>query len=213
MCGSPKVDTSATDFAKKQAEDARATEVARQARIATGMANIKGVFEGDANNPGVQPLLDQRRTAQENYYNPQLDQQFTQAKKDTTYALARAGLLNSTAAGEKQANLGDMFALKGGEIASNINSDIANTSTNMQQTRASLEAALRSSADSTAATDAALASAATFRQNSPTLSPLGSIFAGLSQGIGSAQNGYQVGLVQRAATPAPLNRSYARSVG
>jgi hypothetical protein len=46
------------------------------------------------------------------------------------------------------------------------------------------------SGDCPAASDAALNSAVTFRQDQPTLSPLGPLFYGISQGIGAQQQGF-----------------------
>lgn len=213
MCvGGPKIDTSYQDFSIKEAKRARRLENQRQERIDAGMTDIKGVFEGDGVNAGVQPVLDQRRAAQEGYYLPQLDTEYAKAKDQTTFALARAGLLNSTAAGEKQADLGDAFALHRGKILGDIDSDIASTATRMQQSRAAIEAALRASGDASAATNQALASAVNFREDSPTLNPIGNIFYGLGTSIGSARDGYDVGKLRRALSPAPLNRNYSRSV-
>lgn len=221
MCGSPSIDTSYQDFAKAEAERSRAEEVARQARIAEGMKQIGAVFEGGTYAPeggvvqtyaGMQPVLDQRRAAMEGFYVPQLDKQFGNARDQLTYDLARAGQLTSSTAGIKQGDLAEAFALNRAKIDSDISSDIASTQTRINQQRQSLEAGLRASGDQTAAGNAALQSAVTFREDAPTLNPLGNIFYGLSQGIGAVNTGYETGRIKKLATPNPLNSGTGRVV-
>ncbi len=207
MCFSrPRVDTSYQDFARQEAERARAEEEARQARISEGMTNIRGVFED------LSPVLGQREQAMRDFYLPQLDKQFGDARDQLGFSLARAGLLTSTTAGQKQGDLSEAFALNRSGIESDIASDLARTQQQMNQQRAALESGLRASGDATAATDAALNTAVTFRQDSPTLSPLGPLFYGVGTGIGAAQQGYRTGQVRRMATPNPLSSGTGRVV-
>lgn len=161
---------------------------------------------------GMQPLLDQRRKAMEDYYLPQLDRQRSKATDDLTFALARAGLLNSTVAGDRQADLTDQFALEKGSVLSRIASDIANTKTRMNSNRASIEAGLRSSGDTSAAADAALRSAVTFREEVPEMNPLGHLFYGISEGIGSAKTGADIAATRQMLARSPFGKS-GRVVG
>jgi hypothetical protein len=207
MCGGrPSIDTSYQDFAIAESERARAEEVARQARIAEGMTSIAGVFDG------MQPVLDDRRAAMEGFYLPQLDKQFGTAKDDLTFALARSGQLTSSTAGKRQGDLSETFALQRAGIEGDIAGDVANTRNNMNQQRQSLEAALRASGDATAASNSALNTALTFRQDSPTLNPLGNIFLGAGQGIGAVQQGYDAGRIKALATPNPIGGGTGRVV-
>lgn len=208
MCFRPKVDTSFLDFQKEEAEAARLKEEERQGRVDTGMTAVGDVFDN------MQPILDQRSAALHGFFDPQIDKQFGNAKDELVFALKRAGLLTSTTAGKRQVDLGDEFALQKSKILGDIQSDLAGTKTRMQQQRASIEAGLRSSGDATAATNAALQSAVTFREDSPTFSPLGNIFANLNAGIGSYNTGREVTEVRRLlARPNPLNSSSGRMVG
>lgn len=207
MCvGKPHVDNTYQNYALAEAERARQQEDARQVRIGEGMSGIKTAFDGTA------AVLDQREAAQRAYLLPQLDKRRDDAAAELTYALSRAGLLNSSAAGQKQANLGEAYGLQKADILSQISGDISGQRTLLNQNRSSLEAGLRSSGDATAATDAALATASNFRDTLPKVSPLGDIFYGLSQGIGAVQNGYQVGQIRRMATPNPLGGGSGRLV-
>ena len=207
MCGgSPSVDTSYQDFSIAEAARARAEEEARQARIGQGMEGIREVFAGMA------PVLDQREQAMRGFYMPQLDKQFGDAKEDLAFGLARAGLLTSSTAGKRQGDLGEAFGLQRASLEGDIASDRASTQQRINQQRATIESALRSSGDATASTDAALNSAVTFRQDSPTLSPLGSVFFGVGEGLGAARQGFQTGQIRRTATPSPLSSGTGRVV-
>lgn len=219
MCfgGGPDVDTSYQDFQIAEAQRARAEEEARAARIQKGLEDIRVVFEGGTNSAGTafegtQPLLTQREDALKGFYLPQLDKKTGDARDELAFALARAGQLTSTTAAKKQGELAESSALERGSILSKIASDVAGQRTRYNQHRSSLEAGLRASGDATAATNQALQAAVTFRQEQPELEPLGNLFAGLAEGIGAAQTGYQVGQVRRAATPSPLTGGSGRLV-
>jgi hypothetical protein len=207
MGGSPDVDTSYQDFSRQEAERTRAEEAARQARIREGMAGIERVFSG------TQPILDQRRKAMEDFYLPQLDKKRDDGMRELTFALSRAGLLNSDTAGRRQATLGEDYSLEKAGILSDIDADVAGAKTGLNQQRASIEASLRSSGDATAATNQALSTTTTFRDDAPELNPLGDLFYGIAAGIGAQKQGEAVGKVRRTATPSPLNAGSGRNVG
>lgn len=161
---------------------------------------------------GLQPVLDQRRAALEGFLVPQLDKQFGDAKDDLTFALARSGQLTSSTAGTRQGDLSEAFALNRADIDSQIQGDVSSTRNRINQQRQSLEAALRASGDQTATTNNALATATTFRQETPSLSPLGNLFGGLATGIGAVQQGFENGRITRLATPNPLGNGTGRVV-
>lgn len=204
-----KVDTSYQDFQRAEAARARAEEEARQSRIATGMEGIKAIFEGGQHDSqtyeGMQPYLDQRETAMRDFYLPQLDQEVDRSTEDLTFALKRAGLLNSSMAGERQADLMQQHQLQRGSIMADIARDLSNTKGQINNNRSAIEASLRSSGDATAATNQAMQSAVTFRQDSPELNPIGNIFAGIATGLGAAKQGYDTQVIRNKATPKPLS--------
>ncbi len=225
----PEVDTSYTDWQKEQNDAARAEEEARQAEINSGLSQVEAIFEGgtytplnptDATTPvqpvtygGMQPYLDQREQAQMDFYMPQLDQQFQDTTRDLTFALNDAGLLTSSVAGDRQADLTEGYALEEGKILADIASDIAGQTTMMNQQRSSIENSLRASGDQTAAIDQSLASMDSFAQDAPTLDPLAPLFTSILQGIGAGYQGYQTGSTVRSTRPQPLTTSYGRNVG
>lgn len=158
---------------------------------------------------GMAPLLAQREQAQKDFYLPQLDNRRNDAQEQLTFALARAGLLDSTAAGERQGDLAQQYSLERGSILSKIAQDIAGQSNRLNQQRSSIEAGLRASGDASAAANQALSTAVTFRDDMPTLDPLGNVFYGITQGIGAARQGQEVERIRRLATPNPLNTTNA----
>lgn len=210
MCGGkPKVDNSGTKFAQQEAKRARAEEAARQARIKTGMTAIGNTFS-DAN---VQQILDARKTAMTGYYVPQLDKQHADAGDELTYALARAGLGTSTAANSKRDDLESAFETQKAGVMSDIARDQAATKSSIGQQRTTLEGQLNATGDATAATNAALASRASFAADMPTLAPLANTLAGFASSVGQAANGYQVGQIQQQArgrNTSTLNRDLSR---
>jgi hypothetical protein len=161
---------------------------------------------------GMNPVLAQRDAALRGYYFPQLDREKGRAQDDLTYALSRAGLLNSTAAGTKQADLMNAYAMERGKILSNIASDLSGTKTRMNQSRAAIEAGLRASGDASQAAQQALSSAVTFREDMPTLNPISNIFYGLASGIGAARQGAEADRIRRAATFDPIRTTSYRNV-
>lgn len=220
MCGGkPKVDTSYQDFARAEAERTRAEEVARQDRIAQGMQAIRAVFDGGAmpsapgqTFTGVEPLLDQRETAMRDFFLPQLDDKRARAMEQLTFALSRAGLLTSSVAGQKQADLGDQYSLEKAGVLSRVAADRAGTRTALNQQRSSIEAGLRSSGDVSSATNQALSTTSGFAVDQPELNPLGDVFYGIASGIGAAKQGAQVAAVRRSMTPNPLRAGAGRNV-
>lgn len=207
MCGGgPKVDTSYQDFSQAEAVRARQEEGARQARIGQGMTQIRSVFENMA------PVLGQREAAMRGFYEPQLDKQFGDAKDQLAFSLARAGQLTSSTAGQKQGDLSQAFGLQKASLEGDIASDLASTQQRMNQQRAQIESALRASGDATAATDSALNSAVTFRQDTPSLSVIPNLFYGIGEGIGAARQGMETGRIRRMATPNPLSSGTGRVV-
>jgi len=147
---------------------------------------------------GTEPLLEAREKAMRDYYMPQLRENYGDAKEELTAALANAGLLVSTAANEKRADLTDAFKRERAGVLADIERDIASTRSGINDQRSQIEAALRSSGDASAGAEAALRARKTFAQDAPELNPLANTLLGAIQGIGAVQNGAQVGAIRRA---------------
>lgn len=174
--------------AGKQAEQQRADEQARQARITSGMSAIDGAFSGfnDA-------FYKKRANDYSAFAMPQLERQAASAHDNLIYALSRSGNLDSSAAIKRNAELNDEANQQRIGIA-NAGLDQANQLRGqVENSRGNVVAQLNATGDSSASTAAALRQVQAFNQ--PTgYSPLGNLFAGFAQtlsGIGSnAGNGY-----------------------
>jgi len=156
--------------------------------------------DDDDRDGGIANMFSGREQAMKDYYLPQLENAANNAREELTYSLARAGLLNSTAAGQRQSDLGQQYALERGSIMSRIAQDISRARSGLNSTRAQIEASLAATGNAEAASNQALNAMATFAQDAPTLNPLGNIFAGIGQGLGAWNNGRQVEEIRRAST-------------
>lgn len=192
------------------AEQQRADEVARQARIAAGMQRINDTFSAfgdDYYKKRAQDYLD--------YATPQLDRQYGLAKDNMIYALDRSGILQSSAAQKKNAELSNDFDQSRIDLAGKAQ-DTANASrTNVENTRSTLVNQLNATGDDSAAAAAAVRQATALNQ--PTgFSPLGQLFADFTSGlsaIGSnAANSYS-GLISRGGGLFSNSGSSSRVVG
>lgn len=85
-----------------QAQQARQMEEERQQRITKGREAIDKQFEGLENNKA---FYQRYKDATRDYYKPQIDRQYADARNNLTYQLADAGTLRSSAAADATADL------------------------------------------------------------------------------------------------------------
>jgi len=162
-------------------EQQRAEEAARQARIKSGMENINNAFAGydDA-------FYNERATDYMNYAKPEIEDQYVDAMKDLTRALARSGNLNSSLAAQRRADLLEKrnkaevdAARRGQGYANDTRAALANVKSNLiQQNNALADPTLIAAM---AANQSQAASAL------PDYSPIGQLFAGATQGLATQQ--------------------------
>jgi hypothetical protein len=162
-------------------EQQRAEEAARQARIKSGMENINNAFAGydDA-------FYNERATDYMNYATPEIEDQYVDAMKDLTRALARSGNLNSSLAAQRRADLLEKrnkaevdAARRGQGYANDTRAALANVKSNLiQQNNALADPTLIAAM---AANQSQAASAL------PDYSPIGQLFAGATQGLATQQ--------------------------
>lgn len=162
-------------------EQQRAEEAARQARIKSGMEEINNAFAGYDDG-----FYEQRATDYMNYATPEIEDQYTDAMKQLTRALARSGNLNSSLAAERRAKLIEQrgkaeveAARKGQSYANDTRAALANVKSNLiQQNNALADPTLIAAM---AANQSQAASAV------PDYSPIGQLFAGAAQGLATQQ--------------------------
>jgi len=162
-------------------EQQRAEEAARHARIKSGMENINNAFAGydDA-------FYNERAADYMNYAKPEIEDQYVDAMKDLTRALARSGNLNSSLAAQRRADLLEKrnkaevdAARRGQGYANDTRAALANVKSNLiQQNNALADPTLIAAM---AANQSQAASAL------PDYSPIGQLFAGATQGLATQQ--------------------------
>src|SRR5262245_41214140 len=89
-------------FEKQQAAEARQKEDERKQRLEQGKGAVDSIFAGGGFDDA---FYNKYKGASLGYSLPQLEDQYSKQKEQTTYDLARAGLLRSTAAGQAQADI------------------------------------------------------------------------------------------------------------
>ena len=159
------------------AKAARAAEMARQAQITTGTQNINDAFSGFNDS-----FYSGRSKAYTDYQAPQLDKQFTDAKKELTLALARSGNSQSSLANQKFADLKSLFDTSSQDIASKA-SDYANSErSSVENARSNLVNQLNTSGNASLAAQSAQ-NEATALGKGQSFNTLGQVFANITDGL------------------------------
>ncbi len=171
------------------AEIARQQEAARQARIDSGLTQIEDVFSkfDDGYYGGVsQSYLD--------FYNPQLEDQYDDARRGLTLSLARTGNLNSSSGARKIGELTELFNKNQAQIG-NQAVDVGHQARgSVESSRDELTNQLYASANPESAVDSAL-SRADFLSRPQVYSPLADAFGSfvdtVATGMLAEKQGYR----------------------
>lgn len=164
----------------KASAQARADEQARQERIRQGTERVGNIFDGQFNDQ----FFDKRRQAYLDYATPQLQDQYGKTQEELTYALARGGNLNSSARGEKTAELQKKFDLTQQEIADKALSQANEARGQVEGARSDLVSMLNATGDAEGAANSATARATALSQPAA-FSPLSGLFADFTSGLGT----------------------------
>jgi len=188
VCGisGPKYDTTVQDQMLAEAEAARKREEERQARIKTGLTSIDNTFAGFNDN-----FYNGRKSAFLDFYQPQIEDQFADAKDQLTYGLARNGILNSTAAADASGKLSKDYATNWASIVSKADADVNSLKSNVANEKSALVAQLNATADADRVTNDALGRTQQMYETRPDYNPLGDIFSGVGDAFANyntAQN-------------------------
>ncbi|MEM0949533.1 MAG: hypothetical protein AAGK37_19195 [Pseudomonadota bacterium] len=210
MCGSkPSVDTTAQDQMREDSRLAREREEARQAEIDSGVEQIDGIFSGFD-----QGFFDNYRNEILGVQTPQLQDQYSNAQDELTFALARAGTLNSTAAAQRRGDLSRDYATQTAAVLADANNATDRFRSTIDAEKGDLITMLNATADANRASNEALSRSQNLFNKVPDYNPIGEIFGGFAQGVGGAIQGAQ----NRAAwdyyqSGGSRGRSSARTVG
>jgi hypothetical protein len=180
---------------------ARADEQARQDKIRNGTSRINAIFDGGvpppmANGPGGEMIAapanpmagfndrfyKNRRDSFTAYAKPQLDEQYGDANKQLTYALARSGLLDSSVRAEKGAELQKKYDLNNQQIADQALSYENDARNNVEKSRSDLITMLNATGDADGAANSALARS-TALSAPQAFSPLTNLFSDFTSGL------------------------------
>lgn len=191
MCGTsgPRYDTTLQDQLAKEAAEARKREEERQARIKAGTTKIDETFA-----PFNDDYYGQRKSAFLDFYRPQIEDQFGEAKKQLTYALARNGILNSTMAADESGKLTKDYNTNWASIVSKADADVNNLKSNVANEKSALVQQLNATGDADRVTNEALGRTQMIFDQRPDYNPLGDIFAG----VGDAFGNYNTAVTNRA---------------
>lgn len=159
------------------AERQRQEEEARQGRIREGKTNIENTFAGFDDD-----FYDTRRTSYLDYANPQLEDQFKDATRDLTLALARSGLLNSSAKARRFGDLKKQYDTQSRAIADKAQEFENQSRSAVGAAKSDLLTQNQSLADPTLAAANAQNRAENLTRL-PAFSPLGLLFSGITEGI------------------------------
>lgn len=154
------------------AKQARADEAIRQANIRAGTNQINQTFDGQFTDG----FYDKQRQNYLTFQLPQLDDQYGNAQRTLTYALARDGNLNSSTRGFQQGQLQKTYDTARTNVADQAQSYANTARSNVEQARSNLIATLNATGDATQAANSA-SSQATILAQPAAYSPLADVFA------------------------------------
>lgn len=161
-------------IAQQQADQAQADAAAKAEKLRTGMANIDNAFA-----PFDDTYFAGLAKNYTDYAMPQLQDQYDQAKKDITFALARKGNLNSTTAGDQYALLDRENALNTTNIYSTAQDYANQARSDVASNKSAVQSQLGSTYDADAANSDALERARVLTAPKG-FSPLGQMFTNIS---------------------------------
>lgn len=174
LFGGGNSDRAVASLQQKQADDATTAADLKAAKLRTGKAGIDSVFSGfndDYFSGLAKNYID--------YAVPQLNDQYSEAKKNIVYDLARKGNLNSTVAG-------DQYALLDKENARNLTGigstagDVANSARrDVASNKNEVIGQLNTTYDTDSAVNDAL-SRSRMLAAPPSFSPLGNLFTNVT---------------------------------
>ena len=163
----------------KEAAQARADEQARQDRIRRGTADINSLFDREFSDS----FFDSRAKAYRDYAMPQLDDQYGETQRDLTFALTRAGLLDSSVRADKTADLSKAYDIQRQGVVDQGEAEATSARNAVEDSRANLISMLNVTGDAQGAVNAALARS-TALSRPGNYSPLTQLFADFTSGLG-----------------------------
>lgn len=178
----------------------KADEAARQGRITQGQGAIDSAFSNfndDYYNKYASEYL--------SYYTPQLDEQYGQAKTNLSYDLASKGLTQSSIGAKMFGDLQKRYDDTKLQVASQGADAVRSLKSNIESNKNDLYSLNTSSADPSAISNRALASASALTAT-PTYQPLGDVFGTALGTAATALKANQNSLTPAGSSPGLVNR-------
>lgn len=162
-----------------EAKQARKDEQERQQRIREGTTKINSTFDSQFNDK----FFDGRRDAFMSYATPQLEDQYGKAGKELTFSLARGGLLDSSARGQKMGELQKLYDVNKQKVADDALASSTQAKNAVEDARGNLISTLNATGDAQGAANSALTRASVLSQPAA-YSPLGQLFTDFTSTLG-----------------------------
>ncbi len=162
-----------------EAAKMRQDEQERQQRIRQGTSRIDNIFGQFDDN-----FFADRRNAFLDFATPQLEDQYSDAQKELTFALTRGGLLDSSVRGQQAGKLQTQYDLNKQQVADQALASETDARNATEDARANLIAMLNSTGDAQGAANMAVNRASALSQPTP-FSPLTNLFSSFTQGLGT----------------------------
>lgn len=142
-----------------------------------------GLFTGRKNVRGMDDeFFADRRQSYIDFARPQLDDSFSDAKEQNIFGLARSGLLSSSVAGEKNADLSREYQINLQDIVDKARGYETDARRAKEGARSSVLSLLQTTGDAAGASNAAMNQMQTLAQT-PAYSPLGQLFGQFTGGL------------------------------
>lgn len=168
---------------------ARTAEDQRQGTIRWGTSRVDDAF----NNQFNPAFYEGRRKSYLDFANPQLEDQYADARKQLTYYLDRNGMLDSTARTEKEAELQKLYDTNKRSVNDRALDYENKMKSSVEDARGNLISMLSATGDVEGATSGALSRAAALSAPEA-YDPLGQMFTSFTGALGT-----QAGLEKNAA--------------
>lgn len=124
-----------------------------------------------------------RRQSFIDYATPQIEDQYGKAQRELTFALDRAGLLDSSARAQKAGELQQLYDLNKQQVADQALSYESEARTSVEDARSNLIATLNATGDAQGAANAALTRSQVLSKPA-SYSPLSNLFSDFTAGLG-----------------------------
>lgn len=158
----------------------RDQEQQRQQAIRRGTRRVDKIFD----NQFTPDFFASQRQNYIDYANPQLEDQYGDAQKELTFALARGGNLDSSTRGDQVSELQKLYDLNKQKVADDARSYATQARSSVEDTRQGLITTLNATADAGGAASQAIARASAL-STPPTYNPLTDLFAQFTSGLGT----------------------------